>query len=105
MNSLHGGFPFGAASKRHLSKSTVLNCPAREGSCISKNIFARPGPHDLVTLIVPLDFEDGRTNNPRRGKSSLPLRLRSNDCAALDISRRFAHGTKQKFNFSRSAVC
>src|SRR5450755_5029463 len=43
----------------------------------------------------PLAFAVGGNYYTQRGKSSVPLRLRSNDCAALDLSRRLARGPKQ----------
>src|SRR5450631_202917 len=47
------------------------------------------------SVIDPLAFAVGGNYYTQRGKSSVPLRLRSNDCAALDLSRRLARGPKQ----------
>jgi hypothetical protein len=41
----------------------------------------------LSSVGDPLAFETGANYQTRRGLCSLPSRLRSNDCAALDLSR------------------
>src|SRR5437764_4783247 len=78
--------PVSAASKPHLSQ-TERPKSSRSGMFLSspKLFCPDPGPHDPVTLTVPLDFEDGRTDNPRRGKRQSPLetsvqRLRNTRC-------------------------
>src|ERR1700704_4040951 len=83
----------------------VCDVPAQQASgrlhLLNKAYGARLGNKRIkLPLDCPSCFCSRTKLINAKGKGSLPSRLRSNDCAALDSSRRFAHGPEQVLNFS-----
>jgi Protein of unknown function (DUF1236) len=74
-----------------LASAVQLRIPAGAMSA-SHRFVMFPSRVQRVSANWPVAFAIRPIYQIQRGKCSLPLRLRSNDCAALDLSRRLAHG-------------